>query len=155
MTTLVPKPLTREDALDLGPRIRQADIDDLTVHRSNPTEALLGALAVPGESYGVWDGEHLIGAGGWTEAGHVWTLWTDLSSAQSRALLKACIPWARIMAIRSMRPLGNVFLTENHVTRAWLRATRCVELLDVPPIMWQGFEYTPFRLKPLEQLPYV
>ena len=155
MANLVPVPLTADHAWDLAPRLRAADLADLTIHGSNPNKALLAAIDMPGEPYAILDDGVVIGAGGWTKAGSVWTLWQDLSVGQAKALLKWCPAWARIMAIRSGRPLQNVYLKGNLATESWLKATRCVNILDESPIMWQGREYIPFFLKPLEELPYV
>lgn len=153
--SLVPKPLRPSDCDYLAKNIRRADLLDLTIHGENPRDALLHGIE-HGEAYGVWDGPQLIGAGGWTKEGAVWTLWREgMTKAQSRELLKQCVPWARIMAIRAKRPLSNVFLSNNRVTERWLRATRCVDILDDVLIPWQGRLYVPFHLKALEDLPYV
>ena len=106
MANLVPVPLTADHAWDLAPRLRAADLADLTIHGSNPNKALLAAIDMPGEPYAILDDGVVIGAGGWTKAGSVWTLWQDLSVGQAKALLKWCPAWARIMAIRSGRPFG-------------------------------------------------
>lgn len=87
--------------------------------------------------------------------GAIWTLWADLSKAQARELLKWAGRWARVIAIRSKRPLSNIYREDNTKTARWLRLTRCVNILDEHPIQWQGRTYIPFTLKPLEELPYV
>lgn len=153
-TRLVPKPLRGSHCYDLGSRLRQADLDDLTLHEEQPIRALLQGMRA-GEAYSVWDGHEIIGAGGWTEEGRVWTLWADLTVAQSRELLRMSRPWARILAIRAKRPLSNVFLAGNAVTERWLRMTDCVDILDAELLPWQGRMYVPFYLKPLERLPNV
>lgn len=155
MANLVPVPLTIDHVWDLAPRLRKADLDDLTVHNSHPRGALLAALSEPGEAFAVLDGDKVIGAGGWTKAGSVWTLWADLTRGQAKDLIRLSRPWARIIAIRAKRPLQNVYLKGNRATEGWLRATGCVTILDDNPIVWQGREYIPFFLKPLEELPYV
>ncbi len=154
MTTLIPRPLTERHAKLFSHRIRRADLDDLHTSGQYPYAALLDAIEA-GEAYGIWDGIDIIGAGGWTRDGNVWSLWTDLSVSQSKALIKNAVPWARIIAIRARRPLGNFFLRGNTVTDGWLRLTRCVEILDDRPLTWQGRTYIPFYLKPLEELPLV
>jgi len=152
--TLTPTPLNYDHIRHLAPRIREADLWDLTIHDTDPEQALVSGMAL-GEAFAVLDDGVPIGAGGWTVAGSVWTLWTDLTRKQSLALLRCCVPWARIMAIRAKRPLQNVFLEGNTVTERWLRATRCVNILDGSSVSWNGRRYTPFFLKPLEELPYV
>lgn len=155
MTVLIPRLLRWEDCETLAPKIRRADLEDLTINRSNPLRALQGAIHMPGEAFGIWDGDQIVGAGGWTTSGTVWTLWQELTFGQAKALAKNCAPWARIMAIRSARPLQNVFLQGNAATRRWLESTRCVDILDDHPLTWEGRTFIPFFLKPLEQLPYV
>lgn len=167
--SLVPVPLTYQHIRDLAPRVRAADIADLTVHGNDPEQALVSGMTA-GEAYAImdtgnpkpawlpdsaWDEGRVIGAGGWTVTGGAWTLWADLTRQQSRALLKIAPAWARIMAIRAKRPLGNYFLTGNTVTERWLRATGCVTILDGHEMLWQDRSYTPFFVKPLEALPYV
>lgn len=152
--TLLPVPLTYDHIRHLAPRIREADLADLTIHDTDPEQALVSGMTL-GESFAVLDDGVPIGAGGWTVAGAVWTLWTDLTRKQSLELLRCCVPWARIMAIRAKRPLTNVFLSGNTVTERWLRATRCVTILDNQLLSWKGRSYVPFYLKPLEELPYV
>lgn len=155
MTTLNLRPLDGDYCRYLGPKLQASDIADLTLHHQCPDEALFSALSIPGQAYCVRDGDTPIGAGGWTEEGAVWTLWTDLTISQSAALLRCCVPWARIMAIRAERPLHNVFLASNSITASWLEATRCVNILYNRPLTWHGREYIPFFLKSLEELPYV
>lgn len=153
--TLIPRPLTTPDCYDLGKRMRQADLDDLLAHQGDPQQALLWAVEAPGEAYGIWDEDQLIGAGGWTRSGSVWSLWADLSPAQARAVLRQAASWARIIAIRARRPLYNVFRADNRVTDRWLELTRCVDIDRRNVIVWEGQSFVPFYLKSLERLPYV
>ena len=154
MTQLTPVPLNYGHILSLAPRMRQADLLDLTVHGGDPEGALVSGLA-SGEAYAVLSDGVVIGAGGWTVEGSIWTLWADLTTPQARELLRWAGRWARVLAIRSKRPLSNVFLRGNTLTERWLRLTRCVDIDYANPIHWQGRDYLAFRLKPLEELPYV
>jgi len=149
-----PERLNYAHILSLAPRIREADLRDLTLHEGDPEQALISGLS-SGEAYAVLHEGTVIGAGGWTVEGAIWTLWADLTLGQSKQLLKWSRPWARVIAIRAKRPLSNVYLRGNTTTERWLKATRCVNILDDHPIQWQGREYIPFHLKPLEELPYV
>lgn len=154
MTQLVPVPLNYGHILQLAPKLQASDLADLTLHEGDPEGALISGLS-SGEAYAVLDGDTVIGAGGWTVEGAVWSLWADLSKGQAKELLRWAARWARVIAIRSKRPLGNVYRSGNHKTARWLKLTKCVTILDDHPIMWNGQTYIPFHLKPLEDLPYV
>jgi hypothetical protein len=147
--TLYPEPLTLDHAAYLAPRIREADRKDLKLYDRGPEYALAMALVEPGEAWAVMDGGTPIGAGGWTEAGVVWTLWVDLTLSQAKEMLRMCVPWARILAIRAGRRLENMFRITNPATYHFLKATRCVEFTH-SGTLWQAF-----RLLPLEELPHV
>lgn len=151
-----PVKLTLPMALELAPLIREEDRLDLKTHGSDPYEAFDLADKMPGESWAVIDDDRqrCLGAGGWTEAGSVWTLWTPLSVGEVADILHMAAPWCRIMAIRSRRPLGNIFLKGNRATERFLRATKCVDILE-ETIHHDGREWTPFFLKPLERMPHV
>ncbi len=149
-----PVKLTHDHVLRLAPSIREEDLLDLKVHGSNPYQALEMAEIMPGEAWAVVEDELLIGAGGWTEVGSVWTLWANLSLGQAKEVLHMAAPWCRIMAIRAKRPLGNIFLKGNRATERFLRATKCVDILE-ETIHHDGREWTPFFLKPLEAMPSV
>lgn len=152
---LVPVPLTQHHVYSLAPRVRQADAADLWVHGANPHKALTLARQVPGDAWAVMEGPVCIGAGGWTEAGAIWTLWADLSLSQYRKLSKVIVPWARIIAIRAKRPLGNVYLKGNRTTEHFLKSTGCIDIHHERALHFEGRDWVPFHLKALEDLPNV
>lgn len=149
-----PVPLTMHHAEMLAPYVRSSDCADLKTHDSTPWEALRHGVAMDGESWAVMDGEVIIGAGGWTALGSVWTLWADLSRTQAKEVLRMAPAWCRIMAIRAKRPLQNVYLAGNSQTEHFLRATKCVDILD-QEVLYEGRTWIPFFLKPLEDMPSV
>jgi len=155
MTQLYPQKFTHEDAEALAPIMRQADIRDLIVHQSSPRDALLQVFNEGGEAWSVHSGRGIIGAGGWTQRGIVWSLWADLTFEESKALMRTVVPWARIIAIRAKRPLSNVFVKGNHQTEHFLLATRCVTTFPQAEILHEGRTYIPFMLKPIEDMPHV
>ena len=156
---IYPEPLTIQHAASLEPRVRKADRDDLKNHRAGAEYALALALTLPGEAWAImWAEDNatpvVIGAGGWTEAGAVWTLWADLTLAQSKAMMRMIVPYARILAIRANRPLWNYYGMRNDATEKFLKATRCVDFTgDVS--YFSGRYWNKFMLKPLEDMPHV
>lgn len=156
---IYPERLTLAHAAALAPRVRRADLDDLKNHEAGAEYALALALVEPGEAWAVmYPSENatpqVIGAGGWTESGSVWTLWADLTRGQARDVMRMVVPYARILAIRSRRPLSNWYNTENAATEHFLRATHCVDFMDVQATIG-GRPFRRFTLKPLEDLPNV
>lgn len=151
-----PVPYTIGHATALSRKLRKADLIDLHQHEQDPRAALSYPLETGDESWAVMDGDAVIGAGGWTRAGSVWTLWADLSMRQSRELLRMTPAWARIISIRSKgRILGNVFRKGNRLTQHWLEMSGCVDIHHETPLTSEWGTFIPFRLKPLERLPNV
>lgn len=159
---LTAKWLRRQDVRDLAGRLRDGDVQDCLAHEHTPEEALLGGWQ-GGPSWGVWDGDCLIGAGGWTFDGAIWTLWSDLTRSQSLALMRVTPSWARKIAehanehikwYQPERRLQNAVWEDNRLTIAWLRATRCVDFLDTR-LQFGDKWFIPFFLKPLAELPNV
>lgn len=156
---IYPEKLTLQRAAELAPRVRQADRDDLKTQGEGPDHALVLAMALPGEAWAVmWQagGEEaqVIGAGGWTEEGVIWTLWADLSLGQARAVMRMVVPYARIMSIRAQRPLSNFYAMRNNATEKFLKATRCIDFTgDVR--YFSGRYWNHFTLKPLKDMPDV
>lgn len=147
------KPLTMDDIFCLHDRIREADLIDLKNQDASAFEALLEGVN-SGEAWAIYDDEDLIGAGGFTDQGYVWSLWTDLSLRQSLGIMKKAEGWARVLRMRAgPRPLQNVFVEGNRVTEAFLRRTRCVNIQEDCPLTYNGRTFIPFFLKPLAELP--
>lgn len=149
-----PEPLEESHVVYLAGRVREADILDLKTHESTALEALTWALKLPGKAWAVMDGDTPIGAGGFTEAGSIWTLWRDLTLGQYREVLRMAAPWCRIMAILAKRPLSNVYLKGNRTTERFLKATGCIDILE-QEVYHDGRTWIPFFLKPLERMPNV
>lgn len=151
---IYPEKLNLAHALYLSTRIRKADLDDLKLHGAGAEYTLAAALVIPGEAWAVMHEGVPVGCGGWTEEGLVWTLWTELSSEASKEMMRMVVPYARILAIRAKRPLGNWFASGNRATERFLRATHCVDIADQPTYL-AGKAWTRFSLKSLEDLPNV
>lgn len=160
---IYPTPLTLRLAADLAPWIRKADLDDLKRHDLGIDYALATALVTPGEAWAVMHKQgpnspsELIGAGGWTCEGVVWTLWADLSRGQARDVLRMAVPYARILSIRAKQPLYNFYRADNAATEHFLKATGCVDFLD--EVSYRGMNgesrWKKFKLKRLEDMPDV
>lgn len=156
---IYPEKLTLAHAAALAPRLRAEDVADLKDHGAGAEGALARALVEEGEAWAIisrkegWP-DTVIGAGGWTATGYVWTLWADLSVGQARDVLRMAIPYARILAIRSGRPLENWFREGNEATASFLRATGCVDFTEERAMIGDRL-FRRFKLKSLEDLPRV
>lgn len=156
---IYPERLTLAHAASLAPRVRKADCDDLKNHGAGAEYALALALCTPGEAWAVMHlaenaTPEIIGAGGWTVDGCVWTLWANMTRGQAREVMKMVVPYARIIAIRANRPLHNWYREGNLATEHFLRATRCVDFTEKRATI-TGRPYRHFKLKALEDLPNV
>jgi hypothetical protein len=144
-------PLKAEDAWDLSKRIRQADLDDLIRHEADPLDSLLHGL-LHGRAYGVWSSRGLIGAGGWTWEGCIWSLWANLTAAEGKGIMRNVAAWAWSLAFDADRPLWNVYAEGNRATEAFLKATHCVTIDKDHPLTYEGRTFIPFYLKSLGDL---
>lgn len=147
-------PLRRRHIPLLHPYIREADLADMKVAGMGADQALAYGL-FNGPSWGIWDKDtSIIGAGGYTTQGSVWSLWADLSPEQSRGIMARAGEWARF--IRSFagadKWLWNVYLQGNRQTEAFLRASHCVNIDKENPIQHDGRVFIPFHLKTAEEL---
>lgn len=138
----------------LAPYIREADLVDMKVAGMSAQEALAYGLFL-GPAWGVWErGVGIIGAGGYTKQGAIWSLWADLSPEQSRGVMARAGEWARF--IRSYaggdKWLWNIYLKGNRQTEAFLRASHCVNIDKESSILHDGREFIPFHLKTAEEL---
>lgn len=147
------KPLTLDDIFCLHERIREADLMDLKCQDASALEALFEGLT-SGEAWGIFDDGVIIGAGGFTDQGYVWSMWVDLSLRQSMGIMKKAEGWARVLRMRAGQvPLQNVFVEGNRATETFLKRTRCVDIQEDCPLTYNGRTFIPFFLKPLAELP--
>lgn len=156
---IYPERLTLAHAASLSPRVRKADLDDLKDQEAGADYALAMALTEPGEAWAVMHRSEnatpqVIGAGGWTKRGAIWTLWTDLTLSQAKDMMKMVVPYARIISIRAQRPLWNYYREGNKATEHFLRSTGCIDFSEEVGYIG-GAPYRRFFLKPLEDLPNV
>jgi len=148
------RPLTIEGIMDLAPVIREEDLLDLKCQNSSAFECLM--LGLEGHAWGIYEGDLIVGAGGFTAHGFVWSLWRDMTEEQKRGVMQKAVGWARIMRLLAGKALlQNVYLKGNHKTERFLKATRCVTIDEGTELVYQGRTFIPFFLKPYEELPNV
>ena len=148
------RPLTVEGIVALAPRIREQDLLDLKHQDASAFECLM--LGLEGQAWGVYDGDVIVGAGGFTDHGFIWSLWATLSEAQGRGLMQKVVGWARVMRLLAGRRfLQNVYLKGNRATERFLKSTRCVTIDETLELPYQGRSFIPFHLKAFEELPNV
>jgi len=160
MKQLTARRLSLQDAMDLCEDLRDEDLQDWKTHGwLSPQEGMTQALKEPyGDSWGVWDGDKIIGAGGWSwlplKAGIIWTQWTDLSLSQYKALMARLPMWSRAIAIKAgtNRRLFNTVPVHNGSRIKWLEQSGCVDFIP-GTIYNQGTLHRRFMLKPLQELP--
>lgn len=142
-------PLSPDLCDALAPHVSEEDRLDLIASGYSPQIALYSALLEPGEPWAVLgDGDHVLGAFGWTEAGTIWSMWRPLTIREKATLLKHAPQFIRAMVTDSgdLR-LGNVVYEGNEGTIAWLRATKCFTFLD-SPLTYGNRTYVPFIVTP-------
>lgn len=146
-------PLTDLLCGNIGERLSQADLIDCAAHDYDGVAALRDCM-LGGPSCAVCHGDDPIGAIGWTEEGYIWSLWTDLTRDQMRAVMARTPELIRQMAQDAQRPLMNVVWEGNRATRAWLRASHCFDFLE-DRLQYKGKTFIPFFVKPLGDLAHV
>lgn len=100
----------------------------------------------------------LLGAFGYTDHGTIWSLWRDLSTRESLAILRHTPLWVRTMLEASGREfLFNFVHVDNHPAVGWLHKSNCFLIDYAHPVQLNGalkLAYA-FQTKPLEDLPSV
>lgn len=152
-------PMRWEDIGQLGPLIRETDRRDCVAHDCNPELALLDAFTAGRAWTALWNldvGEpQPLGCFGWTHTGFIWSLWVDLTREQSLALMSRAQSvikgMAREAGAAGIASLCNTVRTDNLLTIAWLRASKCFDF-PRPAIEHDGHRYLPFFVKPLGDL---
>lgn len=147
------KPLDWFDCAALSPVLREADLMDLKVKEMDPLEVLEAGLD-GGPAWAVYRSGFILGAGGFTWEGAVWSMWRDLRPLEAREVMRMTPKWARW--VREVagpdKWLWNVYLQGNRQTEAFLRASHCVTIDKEHPIEHDGRVFIPFHLKSAEEL---
>lgn len=161
MTSLSYIPLGFTHCSLLAPHLRSGDRVECAVSEMTPLQSLRYGQA-SGPSWAVVEGEvptdgrsypHVLGAGGYTHAGALWSYWRDLSARQSRALMKLTPEWMRgIRDHAGDRQLGNLVWDCNGPALAWLRQSHCFHIDLDKRIVLGKYDFIPFTLKSAEEL---
>ena len=143
--------LTQDIVRELAPRIREADRMDCKAHDADPETGLIMGLHSGNAWAATWDNE-VIGAFGWHEEnGTIWSLWAELTHEQSRAAMLRAPDVIKSLVKLAGGPLCNWVRTDNLLTMAWLRASKCFDFVG-EPVEHRGHLYRHFITKPLGDL---
>lgn len=126
---LEPSRLTMERAFKLAPLIRNADRLECGPSK-DPLAAMLVGIS-PGNDAWVATDPHgnSLGVYGYTEWGVIWSLWRDMTRAESVAVLRHTPMWVAMMVHASEHPyLFNFVSVENKEAIGWLEASKCFDI---------------------------
>lgn len=154
-------PLDRAHCALLSPHVRRHDrIEAAVAGRSIDGSLLYGLSAGPawavisdrpsGPYFTDWP--HVLGIGGYTHMGAIWSFWRELAGDESRAVMRLTPEWMR--AIRDHAghvELANYFWTGNTAARLWLRGSYCFHIAE-EEVDIGGFPFIQFSLKSAEEL---
>jgi hypothetical protein len=124
------RPATREDAVDLAPRLRQEDVLEVLYGSDfTPEEALPYEIAVSEEAYAVvWKGQvialfgvvNTLNWGDDNQEGFPWMLASKELKDVRKSLLRTCVPYVRRW-LQTYTKLSGYAWAENHVHLKWLQ----------------------------------
>lgn len=141
------RPLTTAAALVLGSKLRCDDQREVVLMGGDPTTAISTGLLTSELSRGIYDGNEIIGAFGYTSTGVVWSLYADLTPAQSRSILFQAPGWIGRMRRTHGQPLWNYVPADHKKTIRWLKATGCIDFPPLPPMNFNGVPHLKFTTK--------
>lgn len=119
------RPAVIEDCLDLAPRMRKQDMDEVRAsHGHSPVEALLSSLNCSEEAFSIIHNDQVIGMFGVApivnRLGTPWLLASDELPLVSREFLPESRKW-----IESLTPRYDVLInyvhSKNTVSKRWLK----------------------------------
>lgn len=154
-------PLDRAHCALLSPHVCREDrIEAAVANRSIDGSLLYGLGAGPawavisdrpsGPYFTDWP--HVLGIGGYTHMGAIWSFWRVLARDESRAVMSLTPEWMR--AIREHAgavELSNYVWTGNRPARLWLIGSHCFRISE-EEVDIGGFPFLHFSLKSAEEL---
>lgn len=150
-------PLMWHHAKRLSRVVRKADVlECLAGSGMGPYQAMLEGIN-RGPCWAAFvDGDAVpVGAWGWTHEGAVWSMWRDLTSNESRELLRHTPEMVAEMVSARDGVLENYVWENNTQALAWLRASKCFNIDLDRVIILGNHRFIHFATKPLEELPDV
>lgn len=125
---LEPGLLTLGRAFAIAPLIRHQDRLECGRDR-DPLAAMLYGLS-HGDAWVALDPHGApLGVYGWTRHGAIWSLWRDMTRAESIAVLKHTPLWVAQMVQASGHPfLFNFVSASNSAALGWLETSRCFDI---------------------------
>lgn len=144
------------------PKIRYTDRVEIELNGLSPKWSLRhGQQAGPAWAVIKWqeptpgkfEWPEVIGVGGYSHMGALWSYWKDLSAAESKALLRETPDWLRgIRALAGDMTLRNYVWEGNVAARRWLRLSHCFDIREDQAIDIGGKSCIPFSLLSSEEL---
>lgn len=170
MVTGVPSPRgiqivpMREEHIDaLKDHLQEGDRVDCSTHGRNPEMALRDGYEGGPAWCALVDGEPRGAFGVMPGLHSIWSLWADLSQAESIMCVRLGRLWLRMLAAwweTQQNPHVGFFRLHNYVwasnrkTLRWLKATGCFAFHTDHTLTVEGKSFIPFTLKPLRELPF-
>ncbi len=153
-------PYTPTAAEALAASLRKDDVRELNLLGHTPRTALslalMDALSVGtlGNAWAVYSPyqHRYVGMYGYNRIGRtIYSLWTDLTLAQARLILRETPKRVLGLVVESGGyPLGNVVWSKHSVARKWIERSQCFDLQSPKPPFRP--DCLPFTTKPVAEL---